>query len=124
MTITDVINENVIRFLVQTYTLLSLPFYYIAQKPWQNVNRSNRLPSFLQFQRGDGYLSCRNNKKRSDLHQAIRNENVDTIEKLIEFAVDRYGEKRMLGTRQLLGEENELQSNGTMFTKYALGNYC
>merc|ERR1711911_403080 len=30
----------------------------------------------------------------------------------------------MLGTRQLLGEENELQSNGTMFTKYALGNYC
>ena len=124
MTITDVINENIIRFLVQTYTLLSLPFYSIAQKPWQNVNRSNRLPSFLQFQRGDGYLSCRNNKKRSDLHQAIRNENVDTIEKLIEFAVDRYGEKRMLGTRQLLGEENELQSNGTMFTKYALGNYC
>ena len=35
----------------------------------------------------------------------------------------RYSDKRLLGTRDVLGEEDEVQPNGKMFKKLELGDY-
>ena len=35
----------------------------------------------------------------------------------------RYSDKRLLGTRDVLGEEDEVQPNGKMFRKVDLGDY-
>ena len=35
----------------------------------------------------------------------------------------RYQDKRLLGTRDILGEEDEIQNNGKMFRKLELGDY-
>jgi len=39
------------------------------------------------------------------------------------WSVARYKEKKLLGTRDILGEEDEIQPNGKMFKKLELGDY-
>jgi len=39
------------------------------------------------------------------------------------WVVQRYGSRRLLGTRDVLGEDDEVQSNGTVFKKLLLGDY-
>lgn len=46
----------------------------------------------------------------------IRN-NVDTVEKMFVYVSKVHGSKRCLGTRQILGEEDETQPNGRVFKK-------
>ena len=43
--------------------------------------------------------------------------------KAFNYAVAKYGNKKALGTREVLGETEEMQSNGKMFKKLALGEY-
>uniref|UniRef100_A0A4X2K987 long-chain-fatty-acid--CoA ligase n=1 Tax=Vombatus ursinus TaxID=29139 RepID=A0A4X2K987_VOMUR len=47
----------------------------------------------------------------------------DTLDKLFDHAVAKFGKKECLGTRELLSEENEMQPNGKVFKKLILGNY-
>jgi len=48
---------------------------------------------------------------------------VDTVTKAFNYAVAKYGNKNCLGTRQILGETEEMQKNGKMFKKLSLGDY-
>jgi long-chain acyl-CoA synthetase len=59
----------------------------------------------------------------SRIHVELENSGVDTMEKTFAYAVRRNGTKRCLGTRQLFAEEEEMQKNGKLFKKYALGDY-
>ncbi|CAM4722872.1 unnamed protein product [Lepidochelys kempii] len=47
----------------------------------------------------------------------------DTLDKLFDHAVAKFGKKDCLGTREILSEENEMQPNGKVFKKLILGNY-
>ncbi|XP_075040431.1 long-chain-fatty-acid--CoA ligase 4 isoform X1 [Mixophyes fleayi] len=47
----------------------------------------------------------------------------DTLDKLFQHAVSKFGKKDCLGTRELLSEENEKQPNGKVFKKLILGEY-
>lgn len=47
----------------------------------------------------------------------------DTLDKLFDHAVSKFGKKDSLGTREILSEENEMQPNGKVFKKLILGNY-
>ncbi|XP_067404331.1 long-chain-fatty-acid--CoA ligase 4 isoform X2 [Emydura macquarii macquarii] len=47
----------------------------------------------------------------------------DTLDKLFDHAVAKFGKKDCLGTREILNEENEMQPNGKVFKKLILGNY-
>ena len=48
---------------------------------------------------------------------------VDTVTKAFNYAVAKYGTKKALGTREVLGETEEMQANGKMFKKLSLGEY-
>ena len=48
---------------------------------------------------------------------------MDTVTKAFNYAVAKYGNKNCLGTRQILGETEEMQKNGKMFKKLSLGDY-
>ncbi|XP_064837607.1 long-chain-fatty-acid--CoA ligase 4-like isoform X2 [Oncorhynchus masou masou] len=50
-------------------------------------------------------------------------EGKDTLDKLFEHAVQRFGNTDCLGTRELLNEENEMQPSGKIFKKLILGEY-
>ena len=43
--------------------------------------------------------------------------------KAFNYAVTKYGEKQCLGTREVLGEEDEVQTSGKVFKKLSLGDY-
>ncbi|KAG7215132.1 hypothetical protein INR49_022748 [Caranx melampygus] len=49
---------------------------------------------------------------------------VDTLDKVFEYAAMRFPERDCLGTREVISEEDEQQSNGKVFKKVVLGEYC
>ncbi|XP_049580694.1 long-chain-fatty-acid--CoA ligase 3a [Syngnathus scovelli] len=48
---------------------------------------------------------------------------LDTLPKMFEFAAMRFSHRDCLGTREVISEENEEQSNGKQFKKVVLGKY-
>lgn len=47
---------------------------------------------------------------------------VDTMEKLLLYVVKQFSDKKCLGTRQILAEEDEIQPNGRVFKKVRTRN--
>ncbi|KAG5667341.1 hypothetical protein PVAND_015324 [Polypedilum vanderplanki] len=50
-------------------------------------------------------------------------ENVDTLEKMFNLVTKIHGNKNCLGTREILSEEEERQSDGKVLKKYQMGEY-
>ncbi|XP_071327884.1 long-chain-fatty-acid--CoA ligase 3a [Trachinotus anak] len=48
---------------------------------------------------------------------------VDTLDKMFEYAATRFPQRDCLGTREVISEEDEQQSNGKVFKKVVLGEY-
>jgi hypothetical protein len=48
---------------------------------------------------------------------------IDTMEQCFNFAVGLHSHKRMVGTRQVLSEDEEMQPNGKVFQKWEMGDY-
>ncbi|XP_041850751.1 long-chain-fatty-acid--CoA ligase 3a [Melanotaenia boesemani] len=48
---------------------------------------------------------------------------VDTLDKMFEYAARRFPHRDCLGTREVISEEDERQSNGKVFKKVVLGEY-
>ena len=48
---------------------------------------------------------------------------LETMAEVWWWVVGRYGDRRLLGTRDVLGEQEEIQPNGTVFMKLDLGDY-
>jgi len=69
-------------------------------------------------------VSFRRDKGNSPIYQEIIvNGKVDTVTKSFNYAVNKYKSRSCLGTREVLGEEDEVQKNGKLFKKLALGDY-
>jgi len=49
--------------------------------------------------------------------------NCKTLADVWDFSVKRYKDRKLLGSRDILGEEDEIQPNGKMFMKLFLGDY-
>lgn len=49
--------------------------------------------------------------------------NIDTLEKMFTYVARIHTNKRCLGTRQIISEEDEIQPNGRVFKKYNMGEY-
>lgn len=50
-------------------------------------------------------------------HVTLVREKIDTMVKMFEYCTKHYANKRCLGTRQILAEEDEVQPNGRVFKK-------
>lgn len=50
-------------------------------------------------------------------HVWLLREDINTMDKMLRAVVFVHGEKRSLGTRQILNEEDEIQPNGRVFKK-------
>ena len=48
---------------------------------------------------------------------------IETMEQCFNFAVGLHSHKRMVGTRRVLSEEEEVQPNGKVFQKWDMGDY-
>lgn len=109
-----------VHLLVWLYSILSfLPWYFITGAS-QKQERSRRIKARSTSGDPEGpYRSV-------DHFDTLAREDFpgkDTLDKLFNYAVQRFGEAQCLGTRDILSEENEVQPSGKVFKKLILGEY-
>ncbi|KAJ8960894.1 hypothetical protein NQ318_020193 [Aromia moschata] len=68
-------------------------------------------------------ITYRSTSEPNEHHIILVRENLDTMVKMFEYCSKRYPNKRCLGTREILAEEDEVQPNGRVFKKYVMGEY-
>ncbi|KAK2849411.1 hypothetical protein Q5P01_009245 [Channa striata] len=109
-----------IHLLIWLYSILSfLPWYYITGAG-QKKALSKRIKARSTSGNAEGpYRSV-------DHFDSLAREDFpgkDTLDKLFEHAVQRFGQARCLGTRDVLSEETEIQPTGKLFKRLILGEY-
>ncbi|CAH1286121.1 unnamed protein product [Diabrotica balteata] len=112
----------VLYIIVFIYDILTFPIYLLFQNPIKRVQLA-KIERATIVEKGDKYITYKTTKKPYPTHYEIDNENIDTMAKLLEHASQKHTDKRCLGTREILREEDEKQPNGRIFKKYDLGDY-
>ncbi|XP_020323638.1 long-chain-fatty-acid--CoA ligase 4-like isoform X1 [Oncorhynchus kisutch] len=106
--------------LMWLYTLITfIPWYFLTDAGKKKA-MAKREKAKSTTGKADGPYRCVenfDNLAREDF------EGKDTLDKLFEHAVQRFGNTDCLGTRELLNEENEMQTSGKIFKKLILGEY-
>ena len=62
-------------------------------------------------------------EKSNDVYLDFIKSQPKTLTDAWKWAVNKYNSKELLGTREILKEEDEVQKSGKMFKKYHLGDY-
>ena len=65
-------------------------------------------------------ITYRSVDKPTEMHIEMVRENVNTMASMMEFVANKHANKKCLGTRQILAEEDEVQPNGRVFKKVRL----
>ncbi|NXC00696.1 ACSL4 ligase, partial [Orthonyx spaldingii] len=106
--------------LIWLYSMLVfIPWYFLtnAKKKKAMAKRLKAKP--ISDKPGSPYRSV----THLDSLANINIPGADTLDKLFDHALAKFGKKDCLGTREILSEENEMQPNGKVFKKLILGTY-
>ncbi|NXA95096.1 ACSL4 ligase, partial [Melanocharis versteri] len=106
--------------LIWLYSMLVfIPWYFLtnAKKKKAMAKRLKAKP--ISDKPGSPYRSV----SHLDSLANINIPGADTLDKLFDDALAKFGKKDCLGTREILSEENEMQPNGKVFKKLILGTY-
>lgn len=104
------------------YELIVFVPYYFLCKPYKKMERSQRIKSKSISGDPAGPYRAVEVGGTGKLATTLF-EDCTTVDDLLKRAVQLYGSYRCLGTRDLLSEEDEMQSNGKIFKKVIMGEY-
>ncbi|XP_076591983.1 long-chain-fatty-acid--CoA ligase 3a [Chaetodon auriga] len=114
--------------MVWIYTFITfLPSYVLSWVSTQDggvyyseEERVKRVKAYSSLKHPEGPYRALSATKRlaTSLHPGI-----DTLDKIFEYAVTRFARRDCLGTREVISEEDERQSDGKVFKKLVLGEY-
>uniref|UniRef100_A0A6I8NDC5 long-chain-fatty-acid--CoA ligase n=1 Tax=Ornithorhynchus anatinus TaxID=9258 RepID=A0A6I8NDC5_ORNAN len=109
-----------INFVVFIYTILTyVPFYFLCGTR-QVIARSNQIKAKpVNDDPESPYRSVNSLRCLA----SVLYPGCDTLDKVFKYAKTKFKNKRLLGTRDVLNEEDEIQPNGKVFKKVILGNY-
>lgn len=113
---------HAIKALSYVYDLLTFPVYLILQRPWEKRKASRRIKA-QSIYHDQNQVTYKSVDTAGSMHIMLEREKIDTLEKVLLWVVKMHGEKKCLGTRQILAEEDEPQPNGRVFKKYKMGEY-
>ena len=118
---------KIIQILIQVYDILTGWIYAIFTKPRAKVKAYQQVRATATKPIKDGdtevtFLPVKASKKSPIIH-AFETADNKTMAEVWSWAVERYGTRRILGTRDILGEYDEIQPNGRIFSKLILGDY-
>ncbi|CAD6209171.1 GSCOCG00003763001-RA-CDS [Cotesia congregata] len=111
-----------LKALSYVYDLLTFPVYLFLQRPWEKRKLSRKVRA-KPIYKDETSIVYRNVDQPGPMHAALERLEINTVDKILRYATEIHGDKQCLGTRQILGEENELQPNGRVFKKYNMGDY-
>lgn len=113
---------HAIKALSYVYDLLTFPVYLILQRPWEKRKASRRIKARV-LSKDDTTITYRSVDSPGPMHTALEREKIETLDKMFQWVVQMHTDKKCLGTRQILAEEDEIQPNGRVFKKYKMGEY-
>ena len=115
---------TVVRAFVFVYDIFTYPIYAVVQQPRTEKEKQKALGAVVNTGADDAGISFRREKGNSAIYEEIIVRNhVDTVTKAFNYAVKKFGKRECLGTREVLGVQDELQINGKVFQKLSLGDY-
>ena len=118
---------TIIKFIIKVYDLLTAWLYTLWSNSGvkvRNFTRTRAIPS-SPIREGDTQVTYEpvEEKEKSPIIEAFESSGIKTMDGVFRWSVERYGVRRFLGTRDILGEDDEVQPNGRMFAKFDLGEY-
>ncbi|KAM9349239.1 long-chain-fatty-acid--CoA ligase 3b [Symphorus nematophorus] len=111
---------QVFRSVVWVYSVITFIPWYFLSGAGSNLERARRIKARSVSGHPAGPYRAINNQ---DKLVAWLHPGVDTLDKMFEYAAQKFPQRDCLGTREVLSEEDELQPNGKVFKKVILGNY-
>jgi len=116
---------TVAQVIVFVYDVVTYPVYHAFSQPWKNKALKSTTPDPYLVKEGSEEVRFRRDKSNDNptYKDIIINNKVDTVTKAFNYSVRKHSSKQCLGTREVLGEEDEVQSNGKVFKKLDLGAY-
>ncbi|NXC88883.1 ACSL4 ligase, partial [Cercotrichas coryphoeus] len=113
-------------FLLPVYLLIWL-YSMLVFIPWYFLTNAKKKKAMAKRLKAKPISDKPGSPYRSVTHlDSLANINIpgaDTLDKLFDHALAKFGKKDCLGTREILSEENEMQPNGKVFKKLILGTY-
>uniref|UniRef100_A0A287B8R8 long-chain-fatty-acid--CoA ligase n=1 Tax=Sus scrofa TaxID=9823 RepID=A0A287B8R8_PIG len=107
-----------IHFIISLYTILTyIPYYFLSESRQEKSNRIKAKP--VNSKPESAYRSVNS----LDGLASVLYPGCDTLDKVFMHAKNKFKDKSLLGTREVLNEEDEVQPNGKIFKKVILGNY-
>lgn len=101
-----------IHFIVSLYTILTYFLYYFLSESRQE--KSNRIKAKPVNSKPESAYRSVNSL---DGLASVLYPGCDTLDKVFMHAKNKYKDKELLGTREVLNEEDEVQPNGKIFKK-------
>ncbi|XP_072732939.1 long-chain-fatty-acid--CoA ligase 4 isoform X1 [Ciconia boyciana] len=112
--------------LLPVYLLISM-YSMLVFIPWYFLTNAKKKKAMAKRLKAKPISDKPGSPYRSVTHlDSLANINIpgaDTLDKLFDHALAKFGKKDCLGTREILSEENEMQPNGKVFKKLILGTY-
>ena len=113
-----------IKFIVMVWDFLTYPIYQFVYQPWVPRKKDKEVKSkVLNQYTTDSRMVFESPEKSRDIYTEFIKSKATTMAEAFSWAVATYKDEPLLGTREILKEEDEVQSNGKMFRKYHLGDY-
>lgn len=101
-----------INFVIYLYTILTyIPFYFLSES---RQEKSNQIKAKPVNSKPDSAFRSINSL---DSLASLLYPGCDTLDKVFMYAKNKFKDKRLLGTREILNEEDEIQPNGKIFKK-------
>ncbi len=111
---------TLLRGFLVVWDLLTWPVYQMIYKPWDTLaNRKKQRATAIKKTADE--ICFESEEKESELYEDMERNKVDTMSSVWKWSVNRYAQKDLLGTRDVLREEDEVQPNGKIFKKLHLG---
>lgn len=102
--------------------IITYPVHFILQRPWEKKRLSSRVKA-QAVSLDDTSITYRSLHTPQKHHLRMVRDKVDTMEKMLVYVSRLYPNRRCLGTREILAEEDEPQPNGRIFKKFIMGDY-
>ncbi|XP_065199736.1 fatty acid CoA ligase Acsl3 [Planococcus citri] len=102
--------------------VITYPVYLLLQRPWEKRRQSSK-PKGKIISADQKAITVRTLATPQESHTLLVKNEIDTMEKVLRYAVKKYPDKKCLGTREILAEEDEEQPDGRIFKKYKMGDY-
>lgn len=109
---------GLIKVLVSAYDVVTLPVYFVCQRPWDYWRKRKLAFAKCAIEGDPSAPYVRTYSNGLDCLNGIR-----TMDELTRKAVHTFGDRPCLGSREVLGESEERQADGKVFKKLVLGDY-